>query len=79
MAGDVERNDDATADAGEDARTADPSVLRSGDDPAQPESMASVAAIASSRCASRFIMVMDSNPLMEKSPSLGIVMRLSDG
>jgi hypothetical protein len=54
-------------------------VLRSGDDPAQPESMASVAAIASSRCASRFIMVMDSNPLMEKSPSLGIVMRLSDG
>jgi hypothetical protein len=46
-----------------------PSVL-AGEEPAQPTRSAQEAANASRLAGFRFIMLMDSSPLMEKSPSL---------
>jgi len=50
----------------------DSPLLLDGDEPAQPTRRVATAASASSVVAFRLIMLMDSIPLMEKSPSLSL-------
>jgi len=64
---------DAGAEEGADvAGATDSPLLPHGAEPAQPTRRAHAAVIASGVVALSLIMLMDSSPLMEKSPSLGL-------